>query len=93
MKKIQIILFGLAVAAVAGLLAFSLFYSKTGLVRYNRLKAEHNKLLDQSRALEAENAELEAEVKALKENDAYIEKVARDRMGMVKGDEIILKVR
>ncbi|MBI5524952.1 MAG: septum formation initiator family protein [Deltaproteobacteria bacterium] len=93
MKKIQFVFFGLAVAAVAGLLTFSLFFSKTGLVRHNRLKTEHSKLLDSTRALRQENTDLSAEVEALQNNDAYIEKVARDRMGMVKGDEIILKVR
>jgi cell division protein FtsB len=93
MKKIQIAFFWLALAAVAGLLTFSLFFSKTGLVRYNRLKNEHAKLLEQTRALRQENADLSAEVEALQSHDGYIEKVARDRMGMVKGDEIILKVR
>ena len=93
MAKIKYIVFGLLVAAVIAGLGWSLLGSKTGLVKYNRLHAEHAKLAEQTKALQLENQELTNEAKALQESDAYIEKVARDRMGMVKGDEVIFKFR
>jgi cell division protein FtsB len=93
MGKIKYIVFIALLAVVGGALVWSLFFSKTGLVKYDRLKNEHAKLVDQTKALQHENAELTNEVKALQDNDEYIEKVARDRMGMVKGDEVIFKFR
>jgi cell division protein FtsB len=93
MAKIKYIVFALLVAAVGAGLAWSLFFSKTGLVKYDRLRAEHAKLVEQTRALEQENRDLANEAKALQDSDEYIEKVARDRMGMVKGDEVIFKFR
>lgn len=93
MAKLKYIVFGLLVAAVGAGLVWSLFFSKTGLVKYDRMRAEQAKLHEQTKALELENQELSNEAKALQESDAYIEKVARDRMGMVKGDEVIFKFR
>ena len=93
MGKIKYIVFGLLVAAVGAGLVWSLFFSKTGLVKYNRLRSEHAKLVEQTRVLQLENTDLTNEAQALEKSDEYIEKVARDRMGMVKGDEVIFKFR
>ena len=75
------------------MLVVSLFFSRTGLTKYNRLKNEHEKLTEINRVIDQENRSLEAEVRALEESDEYIGKVARDRMGMTKPNEIIIKLR
>jgi cell division protein FtsB len=75
------------------LLAISLFSSPTGLIKYRKMKAEHDRISAANRALSLRNEELSAEVKALREDPSYIEKVARDRIGMVKENEVIFKLR
>ena len=80
-------------ALVAVLLSLSLFHSNTGLAKYRRLKGENEKLVEINRHLRAETAEFAAEARALENDDEYIEKIARDRMGMAREDEVIIKLR
>jgi cell division protein FtsB len=84
--------FGISMAAVLVLLAFSLFFSPTGLDKYRKMKAEHERLLSTNRDLAAKNERLAAEVKALQDDPEYIEKTARDRIGLIRGNEIIFKL-
>lgn len=77
-----------AVFAGMGLL-WSLVMGEMGLVKYYRMK-------HQERALEAEishykqdNLRLREEVRALKSDAAYIERLARDKIGLARPGEIV----
>ena len=60
-----------------------------GLVRLLQLRSDYARIQDQNADLQADNVRLEAEVKRLRENPLAIEKIAREDLGMVKGDEIV----
>jgi len=86
------IAFASAIAVIMILLVISLFFSPTGLKKYFRMKAEYDRLVKENRELEIKNEELSNEARALQVNNEYIEKVARDHIGMVKNNEVIFKV-
>ncbi len=60
-----------------------------GLDRVERLERELDGLSEVNRQIEKENQTLRTEIKSFHSDPAYIEKVARDELGMVRPGEVI----
>lgn len=66
-------------------------FGDRGLVEVSRLKQEREKLLQDNRALNQKNLALRREIERLKSDPAYIEHVARQELGMIGRDEVIVR--
>jgi len=67
------------------------FGGNYGFFRLLSLKKEKGSIILETKKLQAQNMDLELEKEKLKNDPFYIEKVARERYGMAKEDEIIYK--
>ena len=90
MTKKQSIFISLAVALMFSLLFFIIF-GEHGFIDLNALKAEKIQLNDKNDRLTQENFSLSVEIDRLKHDPHYIENVARQELGMVGENELILK--
>jgi cell division protein FtsB len=81
--------------SIAGVLLFSLLFfiifGEHGLIDLNTLKNEKDQLAEKSEQLNRKNLSLSVEIDRLKHDPKYIENVARQELGMVGEDELILK--
>lgn len=64
-------------------------FDSNGKERVVRLQAELDSLQEGNAALKRENEELAREIHAFHSDPHYVEKVARDELGMVGRDEVI----
>ena len=74
-------------------LLFFIFFSEHGLMDLNTLRKEKAQLAEKSEQLTRQNLTLSVEIDRLKYDPKYIESVARQELGMVGEDELILKPR
>jgi cell division protein FtsB len=88
-KKQNILLWVSALLLLA--LFFFIIVSEHGLADLRFLKREHDRLVDQNRQLSRENQAISIEIDRLKHDPVYIESIARQELGMIGKDEIILK--
>lgn len=72
-------------------LMFFIVFSERGLADLNWLRNEKRQLVQQNTALENENRMLSGEIDRLKTDPAYIEQIARHKLGMIGRDELIIK--
>lgn len=80
----------LAAAAVFLLyLLASLVLGEMGMVKYYRMKAQHEALDRDIQNLKQDNAKLQREVHALRTDPACIERLARDKLGLARPGEIV----
>ena len=70
-------------------LFISLLFGEMGVIKYYRMKAQHDQLMERIADLKQNNVRLLQEVKSLKTDPAYIEKRARDMLGLARPGEII----
>lgn len=75
-------------------LLFSLVFIKgdKGYLHFRGLRNTYTKLENQNRSIKEENKRLLREIKNLKENSDYIERLAREELGLVKKDEIVFQI-
>ena len=92
MTRKQRVFLSIAVLALVSLLFFIIF-GEHGLIDLNSLKNERNQLTEKSEQLTNKNLTLSVEIDRLKHDPKYIENVARQELGMVGEDELILKPR
>lgn len=71
------------------LLLASLF-GKKGLIEIYRAQKEHKVLLQEIEQLEIEKTRLEKEIEELKKNPKAVEKKAREKLWLVKPDEVVI---
>ena len=64
-----------------------------GYSELNKLKEENEQLQKRIRLLEEHNDKLKAELVMMHEDPGYVEKKARDKLGIVKKGEVIYKKR
>lgn len=70
-----------------------LIFNDSGYIKYLKLKNEVKEIRNEASANELENKNLEAEIDSLeKKNPTKIEQVAREKYGMMKKGEKIIKV-
>lgn len=67
------------------------FAGDYGFFRLLSLKAEKENTILETKRLQALNMDLQIEKEKLRDDLSYIEKVARERYGMAKKDEVIYK--
>ncbi|MEJ2098510.1 MAG: septum formation initiator family protein [Desulfobacterales bacterium] len=90
MTRKQSIFIFVAVSLLFSLLFFIIFGDQ-GLVDLNALKKERNQLAEKNELLNHENLTLSDEIDRLQNDPKYIENIARQELGMVGRDELILK--
>ena len=84
----RMILWGLGIPVFCYVI-FSLVSGDLGLGRYFALKGEYLQIQDEIQSLEKENARLRQDVESLKTDPQTIEKLARERLGMVREGETV----
>jgi cell division protein FtsL len=90
-NKNKIARYGFILLLLIGL-AF-LVFNNSGYLKYLKLKNEVKEVRNEVSAKELENKNLEAEIDSLeKKNPNKIEQVAREKYGMMKKGEKIIKV-
>ena len=75
---------------IIGIIAISAIYLP-GFARLQQLKEENRTLEKRIDILTKTNEEMAEEKKKLETDPTYIEKIAREKLGMVKKDEIVLR--
>ena len=90
MSNKQKILLSIAAFVLFGLFFF-IIVSEQGLVDLIWLKKERDKLVEKNEQLTRENHSISIQIERLKNDPAYIENIARQELGMIAEDEIILK--
>jgi cell division protein FtsB len=68
-------------------------FSKNGYSDLTELRQERNRLVQKNEQLTRENRAISIEIDRLKNDLSYIESIARQELGMIRKDEIILKSR
>jgi len=86
-KKRSRLLFA-AVIFAAGSLLFSFFFGELGLAHFFTMKKVANRYRQEIKTITQQNQELAEEIRALKQDPLYIERLARERLGFVKQGEI-----
>ena len=84
-KVIVIILLGVA----AALMAYMAF-SQNGLLHLWSLKKEKGHLDERVRQLEVQNERMKKEIERLENDTEYLQKVIRDKLGLIKPEESIV---
>lgn len=92
MTRKQSVFLSIAAVALAALLFFIIF-GEHGLIDLNSLKTERSRLSKKNEQLTLKNLSLSVEIDRLKHDPKYIENVARQELGMVGENELILKPR
>ena len=92
MTRTQGILLTITVVLLFSLFFFTIF-GEHGLIDLNSLKKERDQLVDKNEQLSHQNLSLSVEIDRLKDDPEYIENIARQELGMVAEDELILKPR
>jgi cell division protein FtsB len=77
---------------VLAMLQFKLWLSEDGVRKVWRLEEQVAERTEENRRLAQRNAELEAEVKDLKQGLAAAEERARNELGLVKPDESFYEI-
>jgi cell division protein FtsB len=90
MTKKQHFIISIAVFLLVSLFFFIL-YSEHGLYDLNLLKKERDVLVENNGQLTQENLFLSVEIDRLENDPKYIENIARQELGMIAEDELILK--
>jgi cell division protein FtsB len=66
------------------------FFGKKGLIEIYRAQKEHKTLLQEIGRLEIEKRRLTKEIEELKQNPKAVEKKAREKLWLVKPDEVVI---
>jgi cell division protein FtsB len=64
-------------------------FGEMGLVKYYRMKSQYQALTQEIAELKQANILLMREVRALKTDPVYIEKLARDKLGLARNGEVV----
>ncbi|MCP4624829.1 MAG: septum formation initiator family protein [bacterium] len=90
MTKNQILLLSISILLLIALFIYIVF-SRDGYSDVALLKQEQEKLVQKNEWLIRENNTLRNEINRLKNDYDYIENIARQELGMIRKDELILK--
>lgn len=78
--------------AVLGFL-WLVFAPDRGLLHYHRLHKKIESLSRENRELAERNAELKREIERLRNDDAYLEELARQKYGLLKENETVYEFK
>lgn len=68
-------------------------FGERGLVAVLRLRAEYNKIQSRIAKIQDQNLSTSQEIERIKREEKYIEKSARELLGLVKEDEIVYEFK
>ena len=71
---------------------FIFIYFLPSYTKMQDLKQKNLEYQQQIRELQGKNAKLEKEKRLLETDPAYLEKVAREKMGLIKEGEVVYKI-
>lgn len=75
---------------LVSLYLFSTFiFGDMGFVKYYRMKAQYTTITTEIAKLKQDNARLKKDVYLLRNDGAYLEKIARDKLGLARPGEIV----
>lgn len=83
---------GLAIFGIAIVMVLSLVGDK-GLLQYYSLKKQESQLETDIERLKSEKQDWISKINSLKTNLTYIETIAREEMGMVRSDEVLVLLK
>lgn len=89
-KKRRLIVFTLMFLSVL-YLAITFTFGDSGFIRYLELKGKKEHLVREIKEIEARKTRLKSDAKLLKDDPFYVEKYAREDLGMAKPDEYTFK--
>jgi len=92
MTKKQNILLSISILLLISLFIY-IFFSKHGYSEMVLLKQEQSKLIQVNERLTRGNLAISTEIDRLKHDLTYIENIARQELGMISKDEIIIKTK
>ena len=68
-------------------------FGERGILGLRKAREEHARLLQEVETLEADNARLSAQIRALRSDPLVVERMAREILGMARPGEIVLTIR
>jgi len=68
------------------------YLALTGYFDYSEMKRKLQSVIEVNNKLQEENRTIRSEIEALKKDKAAMEKAARERLGLVKEDEVIYRL-
>jgi cell division protein FtsB len=85
---------GTLAACVVALILFvvAAVFGDHGLIHLLRMRGEQQGLEHLAFDLQQRNEQLRQQIRRLQSDDGYIEKLARERLGLVRKDEVIYRV-
>lgn len=83
-----VLIIGLAIL----LLGLLVYYAPYGCHQYLLMRADLDRVSNEITTLKGQNQELRDEIALLKSDSNYIEKIARQKLGMLKKNEIVFEV-
>jgi cell division protein FtsB len=85
---------GTLAACVVALILFlvAAIFGDHGLIHLLRMRAEQQELEHVAFDLQQHNEHLRQRIRRLQSDDSYIEKLARERLGLVRKDEVLYRV-
>jgi len=85
---------GALAACVVALILFivAAIFGDHGLIHLLRMRGEQQELEHVTFDLQQRNEQLRQQIRRLQSDDWYIEKLARERLGLVKKDEVLYRV-
>ena len=89
MRTSSLLMASLIISVIIVLFAI---FNKTGYRQYKRIKNESVLLRENNAKLLKENERLILEIENLKNNDKYIERIARNKFGLVHKDETVVLI-
>jgi len=87
--KKWLILPGVLLGCLALYLLASFILGEMGVVKYYRMKTQYGAIGGEIAKLRQDNVRLIREVRSLKTDPAYIERIARDKLGLARPGEIV----
>ncbi|MEJ2284290.1 MAG: septum formation initiator family protein [Desulfobacterales bacterium] len=92
MTRKQNILLSISAFLLLALFLFILV-SEHGLADLKFLKTERDRLVEENQKLTGANQTISVEIDRLKHDPDYIESIARQELGMIGEDEIVIKLQ
>ena len=91
--RTKYVAYGLILCLVAGLLFAYLSFGHNGLIDLFKLRSERKENVTILKDLREKNKLLASEIRRLREDQKYLESVARKELGLVRENEIIYRVK
>jgi cell division protein FtsB len=85
---------GRLAACAAAVVLFLLFavFGERGLIHLGHLQSEQRQLEEVAFSLQQRNDELRRRIERLRSDDRYIERLARERLGLAKKGELVYRI-